>query len=176
MQSDSFINNGIAYSIRETIYGGKKPTNFVSKFLNKTFYFIFNLFTSAITQYEFDESVIQLNDFLAHNKYFQNILIIFILIYYLIAFIAPVVFTLSPLGDRREGLRHSCDTGVAWESHIIYGVFAIISFIFELYLYIHTLKKMKHLLPDLKDDISYENKLSRFKSFFIKIFIKFRHY
>lgn len=59
----------------------------------------------------------------------------------------PAIFTIGPYGDTREGLRDGCTTGIAWESHIIYGIFAIISLIFELYLYGNTLKKIGHLLP-----------------------------
>ena len=92
--------------------------------------------------YRFDDSVIQLNEFLKDNATSGNILITLIFLYYLIVCIIPAVLTIGPYGDTREGLRDSCTSGIAWESHVIYGIFAFISLVFELYLYGNTIKKI----------------------------------
>ena len=68
-------------------------------------------------------------------------------VYYLIVCLAPTLLTIGPNSDRREGLKDSCTSGIAYESHIIYAVFAFISLLFEFYLYGNTLKKIGHLLP-----------------------------
>lgn len=97
--------------------------------------------------YRFDDSVIQLNEFLRNNTSAANILIILIWIYYFIVCLAPALLTIGPYGDTREGLKDSCTSGIAYESHIIYAVFALISLIFEFYLYSQALKRIGHLLP-----------------------------
>ena len=57
--------------------------------------------------YRFDDSVIQLNEFLKDNATSGNILITLIFLYYLIVCIIPAVLTIGPYGDTREGLRDS---------------------------------------------------------------------
>ncbi len=40
-------------------------------------------------------------------------------------------------------------SGLAWESHYIYIIFALTTFFIEKYLYADTLNKIKHLLPEI---------------------------
>ena len=101
------------------------------------YYFIHSFF-------KFDESAIELDEYLNDNKKFYNSLIVLIVIYYLICITCPYPWTLY------DDLLASQGRGVSWKAHFIYGVFAIITMIYEVYLVSNTLKKIKHLVPGLR--------------------------
>jgi hypothetical protein len=71
-------------------------------------------------------------------------MIILIAVYYLICITCPYPWTLYDDLLKKEG------RGVSWKAHYIYGTFAFITMIYEVFLVSRTLKKIKHFVPGMR--------------------------
>jgi len=59
--SKSFINNGIAFSLREQLFMGKKRRNWIAKIGSSILYSFLDLFCSEAEVYKFDDTIPKLN-------------------------------------------------------------------------------------------------------------------
>jgi len=107
---------------------------------------IFDAIVEDDVNYKYDESVIALDGFLEKNRLSYYLILFLTIAYYAICCFCPYYFS------ERDGLisKDKIGRGVSWTSHIIYGIFALVTFLIEMYLYIHTLKRIFHLAPPLK--------------------------
>jgi hypothetical protein len=94
--------------------------------------------------FKFDETAIELDEYLGDSIKYYFIMVILVVIYYLICILCPYPWTLY------DDLLDKKGRGVSWKAHIIYGIFAIITMLYEVFLVSRTLKKIKHLIPGMR--------------------------
>jgi hypothetical protein len=95
-----------------------------------------------------DYSVVIYDNYLRDNRTTVRLLMILTLVYYVIAVVFPVIFTIF------DDLMNSCSGGLSWISYFIYIAFAASTFLLELFLYSRVLKLVDHLVPGLKLSVS----------------------
>ncbi|KAL4473615.1 hypothetical protein ABPG74_022479 [Tetrahymena malaccensis] len=161
--SQSFINNGIAFSLRESLYMGRKRKNIILKTFDSIAYGFLDIFCVEAEVYKFDETIPILNNKLKTQRFYFNFMIFLAIIYYAIIIGCPYFMT------KAYGVFVQTKPGVAWQSHYVYAAFAGFSFIFEVIIYQYIYKQIKHLLPQLIDvenvdeeDTSIMSKVKRF--------------
>ncbi|CAD8051822.1 unnamed protein product [Paramecium sonneborni] len=132
------LNNGIGYSIRALVYG----INFQSKiliFFKKILYFLVSIFVSDANKYSYSLEIKQLNQKLQSSLLYFDFLIVLTLIYLFMCIGCPILLTIKDL-DSQEDL---CKKGVNQIATYSYYGFAIITLIFESFLY----KQIVSLIP-----------------------------
>ncbi|EAR92477.2 transmembrane protein, putative (macronuclear) [Tetrahymena thermophila SB210] len=161
--SQSFINNGIAFSLRESLYMGRKRKNIILKAFDSIAYAFLDIFCGEAGVYKFDETIPILNNNLKTQRFYFNLMIFLAIIYYTILIGCPYFMT------KAYGVFVKTKPGVAWQSHYVYAAFAGISFIIEVIIYHYIYKQIRHLLPQLIDvenvdeeDTSFMSKIKRF--------------
>jgi hypothetical protein len=88
---DIFLNVGIGYALRESVYRSD-PTTIFGRCFKRVFYSIFNFFVSGVAKYKFDEQIKQLNNFLFTQKKFFYILTILTLLWYAVCVAGPFIW------------------------------------------------------------------------------------
>ncbi|KAL4503936.1 hypothetical protein ABPG72_022566 [Tetrahymena utriculariae] len=161
--SESFINNGIAFSLRESLYMGRKRKNIFLKTFDSIAYAFLDIFCVEAGVYKFDETIPILNNNLKTQRFYFNLMIFLAIIYYAIIIGCPYFMT------KAYGVFVKTKPGVAWQSHYVYAAFAGFTFIIEVIIYQYVYNQIKHLLPQLIDvenvdeeDTSFMSKVKRF--------------
>lgn len=129
---DSFLNQGIAFSLREKLYRTFCRSRLL-RMLRFLGYKLLTLFVMGAKHYKFSSDVILLDEYLKSLKFCFGFFLFFAGIYAFLSIFLPLYFILP------------CRQGLMWESHYIFAAFVAFSFLFEMLLFCLIYRKIRPL-------------------------------
>ncbi|EAR87757.2 transmembrane protein, putative (macronuclear) [Tetrahymena thermophila SB210] len=135
-----------SYRLYINNFEGKTFLSQIKQKIGKYSYAFFNILSSQPKQYQFDHTVIHLENrfkqFVVEGKH--NILRALYPIYIFICVFGVWFFS--------RQFNVTCGSGVSWNSYIMYAVFGFVTFFLEAFIFNTCLKYVSHLIPELKPD------------------------
>ncbi|KAL4499770.1 hypothetical protein ABPG72_017310 [Tetrahymena utriculariae] len=135
-----------SYRLYINNFEGKTFLSQIKQKIGKYCYTFFNILSSQPKQYQFDHTVIHLENrfkqFVVEGKH--NILRALFPIYIFVCVFGVWYFS--------RHFKIACGSGVSWNSYFMYAVFGFITFLLEAFIFNTCLKYVSHLIPELKPD------------------------
>ncbi|KAL4476077.1 hypothetical protein ABPG74_009810 [Tetrahymena malaccensis] len=135
-----------SYRLYINNFEGKTFLSQIKQKIGKYSYTFFNILSSQPKQYQFDHTVIHLENrfkqFVVEGKH--NIMRALFPIYLFVCIFGVWFFS------RQYNV--ACGSGVSWNSYIMYAVFGFVTFLLEAFIFNTCLKYVSHLIPELKPD------------------------
>ncbi|KAL4462391.1 hypothetical protein ABPG72_010039 [Tetrahymena utriculariae] len=143
-ESIMFVSTSLAFSLREyfyQMYTSQKRFWFSSLFY-RTMYFIMDIFVDIDSYFKYDESINALDRDLKSSKKSNYFFIFLIVMLHVIIYVLTPIFSFIDVGPYDND-------HLSYIMHSVFALYAIVSFVFEIFCMRKVLILTRHLIPDI---------------------------
>ncbi|EAS03964.2 transmembrane protein, putative (macronuclear) [Tetrahymena thermophila SB210] len=143
-ESIMFVSTSLAFSLREYFYQQytSQKRFWFSSLLHRTMYLIMDIFVDIDSYFKYDESIDALDRDLRNSKKSNYFFIFMIITLQIIIYILTPIFSFIDIGPYDND-------HLSYIIHSIFALYAIVSFVFEIFYMRKVLILTRHLIPDI---------------------------